>query len=548
MKTLFVIALVALVSSAALSARVDPVEKFLSGQTHCMYPPVVNYASSPKEMARCTADLGYDVVHIGFCGPYNSGNIDTSSVDESLSLLDAKGKKAVLYVNPRFNRDEGICDTLNDGRIITNQWNVGCNAFMVDVFDEAQRGKFADYIARIAQKYGTDDRVAGFVVSWGYMGETGFWIGDFLGDFGLVGTENSGYSKAALVEFNKWRKKHKLAALKSLPLPSPAGQSRDYVLFHRFRAEFVRDVFHRDLIAAAKKHTKKPVGIYNYVSVSTYSGARDWTGSPTADFLRSGGCTASLDMKRTLIETGVGVEDTGLSDGARTANAENLERDMARQIARGNTIMFMYIDSMDSPPWEKGTIDKLSTWVLTEQKKIEAKMKRTKPLVAVYQPTWGTNALPSQDEKHLFLSKLSYEAYFSRMMSLTESCGVNYVPVTEDDLLEPKKLWKSYRKLILPMWGDCLKLVLGPDLYEAYSKDARVARIPLMERAPTRTEFKSYLSAIGIKGRLDYNGEKVVVGMQYNMVYNFDNSPHDVVVDGVLKVHLEPCSWTFVPE
>lgn len=52
----------------------------------------------------------------------------------------------------------------------------------------------------------------------------------------------------------------------------------------------------------------------------------------------------------------------------------------------------------------------------------------------------------------------------------------------------------------------------------------------------------------GIRIRLDYDGETIVAGLQHNMVYNFDNRPHDVTVDRKISVHLEPDSWQFLPK
>ena len=147
---------------------------------------------------------------------------------------------------------------------------------MLDLFDVKQRDKFNHFLELCARRYGRDPRVIGFVVGWGYMGETGYYIGDYLTDFNRIGSVTSGYSVHALEEFNRWRRKRGLAELRELPMPSISGQSRDYILFHQFRSEYAGEVFQKEAVARVKAFTRKPVGTFGYISVNVANYGRDW--------------------------------------------------------------------------------------------------------------------------------------------------------------------------------------------------------------------------------------------------------------------------------
>jgi hypothetical protein len=172
---------------------------------------------------------GFDAVGISFVGPYNGGDIDFSTPDAAIALVAKHNARAVIHLAPRFSERDRIADTLHDGTILPHIWNRSPNYSVADIFEPRQTRLFYDYLRRVAQRYGRDGRVAGFALGWGYMGETGFFIGDFLADYSLIGATSAGYSEQARREFNRWRAKHGLAPLDRLPLPSPERQSDDYI-------------------------------------------------------------------------------------------------------------------------------------------------------------------------------------------------------------------------------------------------------------------------------------------------------------------------------
>lgn len=518
---LMVPVMLSLLLTAARAASHTDTQKFLRGYRHCWHPYALPAETNIAEVEKMCA-LGFDTVGIIFVGPYNGGSIDFSKLDEAIKFINKHGQRVVLHICPRFLESEGISDRLDNGKILPNIWNRNPNYSILDIFDKAQRAKAVDYVSICGKRYGKDKRVAAFVVGWGYQGETGFYNGDWNTKHEYMGAECAGYSDCALVGYNKWRVKKKLPRLSELPRPTGSRQSRDYVLFHRFRSEFVREVFHKEIIAALKAQTDVPVGIFAYISADTNSYARNWTDAPNADFFRSAGSCASYDLARTLVDSGIGYEDAWLNDGNWDFTAAAMERDEARQIAKGAVFHAMYVRVYDTEPqWEKGLFEKVVSFLKTQN--LEKQIKRVEPTVALYQPTWGAAVFPWKSESQPFLPKVEYWHYILKMMGLVESFGLPYQLITESDLMEPSRL-RRFRHIIVPMW-DVMPEVIGRSNYERLNRDARVVKVPLKEWALTRTEFRELLNRAGISPKLDFDSDKALAGRVHNLIFNCGSEP-----------------------
>lgn len=503
------------------AASVTETQKFLHELRHSWYPYPFPFEGSAEELNK-VIDLGFDTVGVCFTAPYNNGNIDFSSLDKAVDLINSRGRLAVIHVTPRFFESDCVSDRLSSGKTVISQWDDPSRYSIVDVFDPNQRAKFTDYIRRCVSRYGRDSRVAAFVVSWGYLCETGFYAGDWWGTGNKSGCECAGYSDCALNEFNSWRKEHSLPPVKNLPMPSAVKQSDDYVCFQRFRCEFLRDVFHRQITAAAKANTTHPVGMFAYISAFPLNYARNWTDAPNADFYRTAGSASSFDISQTLIDSGIGWEDNGLHDGTWNFTAACMQRDEARQIAKGGAFHAMWVKSYEQEKqWEKGLMGKVASFLRTQD--IEKHIHRIKPTIALFQPTWAVAAVPAMDDIQKFLPNQEYSVYLSKMVGLVESFGLPYKIVTESDLLEPARL-ASYQHIIVPMW-DLMPSVLGQAEYERLSGDKRVLQVPLMKRPLKRSEFRKMLKSAGIEMLLDFDSEQILAGRTSNLVYNWDNKP-----------------------
>lgn len=543
MKPLFVLVLLCSVCAIAEAATPAKTQRFLRGYRHSWCPYALPRETSLAEIEK-VARLGFDTVGISFVGPYNGGDMDFSTLDEAVRMVGERGQRVVLFLTPRFLKSEGVADQLDNGKVIPHIWNKNPNYSMVDIFDPSQRAKFVDWCRRCAARYGKDKRVAAFVLGWGYQGETGFYNGDWNTKFEWMGSECAGYSPHALVEFNKWRRRKGLPEVAALPLPSLTEQPDDYVLFHRFRSEFIRGVFHREMIAAVNEHTRLPVGIYAYLSASTDSYARDWTDAPNADFYRSAGSAASFDLTRTLIDSGIGWEDSQLHDGKWNFTAACMERDQARQVAKGGVFHAMYVRVYETEPqWEKDLFAKVASFLKTQR--LEKNVRRSEPTVALFQPTWGAAALPGRSEAQKFLSKVEYWHYIGKMIGLVESFGLPYDLVTEWDLLDATRL-KRFEHIIVPMW-ECIPQVIGEPRYRQLAKDERLVRISLKEWALTRSEFRELLKKVGIETGLDFDSDKILAGRTHNLLYNWGEEPIRVRLPEQKKqVELEPYQYLFV--
>lgn len=468
------------------------------------------------------AKRGFDAVGISFVGPYNGGQIDFSTLDAAVALVAKYKARAVLHLAPRFSEGDKMGDTLHDGTVLPHIWNRSPNYSVLDIFDPRQIGLFNDYLARVAQEYGKDKRVAGFALGWGYMGETGFFFGDFLSDFSKIGATCAGYSEHALREFNLWRSPHGLKALAKLPTPSPERQSADYIAFQRFRSEWVRDVFHKGMVDAIQTRANQPVGIFGYIAANPNNYSRCWQSTPNADFYRSAGSASSFDITRTLLDSGVGWEDAELHDGKWDFTAACMRRDEARQIARGAAFHAMHVRVYKTEPqWEPDIYDKVCAFLKTEN--ISRRIKRENPTVALYQPTWGAAALPAQSAQQPFLPNRPYAQHLTKMIGLVESFGLPYRLITETDLLDMQRL-RSYKHLIVPLW-DMQEAILGADAYRLLAADKRVVKIPLSDKPLTRTALRTQLKQAGVIPRLDFDADTVLAGRVSNLVYNWTPNP-----------------------
>jgi len=545
MKPLLLILVLILLLRVSYAATPEETQQFLRGCRHSWCPYALPGETTLDEILK-VADLGFDTVGVSFVGRYNGGNIDFSKLDEAVDAVGKRGQKVVIHVAPRFSDGDGISDRLDNGTVIRHAWNRSPNYAILDIFDPRQRRKFCDWVRICAKRYGRDERVAAFVIGWGYMGETGFYNGDFLADFSRQGSECGGCSPYALAEFNRWRREMNLPPVAELPLPSTSGQSDDYILFHRFRCEFVRNVFHKEMIAAAKSETDYPIGTFAYISACPDSYARNWTDAPNADFYRSAGSASSFDMTRTLIDSGIGWEDAWLHDGDWKFTTAEMERDEARQIARGAVFHAMWVRVYDTEPqWEKGIFGRVASFLKTQD--LEKSIRRPKPTVALYQPTWGAAAFPSRGESQKFLPRLEYMLYTTKMIGLVESFGLPYRLITEADLLDSSRL-KEFEHIIVPMW-DLMPRIVGESRFESLAKGRRVVRVPLKKRPLTRSEFRALLKESGVKTWLDFDSDGILAGRYANVVYNWDDKPIRVrVPEQEDEIELSPHGYTVLPK
>ena len=513
-------------SLSAEEARAGEKAKTFLRLRHAWCPYALPAETTLQEI-ESVARRGFDAVGVSFVGPYHGGQIDFSTLDAAVELVAKYGARTVLHLAPRFSEGDRMGDTLHDGTFLPHVWNRSPNYSVVDLFDLRQRALFFDYLARVAQRYGSDKRIAGFALGWGYMGETGFFFGDFLSDFSQIGATCAGYSEHALREFSRWRTARKLPPLERLPMPSPERQSADYIAFQRFRAEWVRGVFQRGMVGAVKAHTSAPVGIFGYIAANPNNYARCWQSTPNADFYRSAASASSFDIARTLLDSGVGWEDAELHDGKWDFTAACMRRDEARQIARGGAFHAMHVRVYKTEPqWEPDIYDKICAFLKTQT--LDRQLRREPLTIALYQPTWGAAALPAQSAKQPFLPNRAHARHLTKTIGLAESFGLPYRLITEADLLDPKRL-RPYEHLLVPMW-DLLDRVLDADSYRRLAADSRVVKIPLADRPLTRTALRAQLKQAGIAVRLDFDADTVLAGRSSRLVYNWTDAPLTVRV------------------
>lgn len=518
-------------------------QAFLRQHRHAWLPYPFPAETSTNELARLL-DFPFDIIGLSFAGSYHGGDIDFSTLDTAVAMVAARGRTAVLSLTPRFDASDGVFDRLTDGSVITNVPYKNPNASMIDVFDPAQREKFCRWIDLCVGRYGKDPRVSGFVIGWGYMGETGFFIGDYLSDFDKLDSVASGYSTNALAEFNRWRQKHGLSNLLQLPLPSVAGPDRDYILFQRFRTEFAGGVFQKEAVARAQALTRKPVGIFGYISVNAANYARNWAPTPNADFYRSAVSAASFDMGRTLLDSGMGYEDSELSDVPWNYTVAAIERNIARQMAHGGVFHAMPVrDFVKCPPWETNYFPRLADFLLTQRL---AEKVRVSPVdVALFQPTWSAAALPIRDAAHPFAPRAAAQERCAKTIGLVESFGVPYQLITERELLAPRAL-KKYRRIIIPLW-DLMPEILDRKSYGQLARDPRVIPILSGDRSMTRSEFRELLRQYNVPIRLDFDSDKILAGRVNNLIFNWSDRPLTVQIPVENQpLLLQPMEYRFV--
>ncbi len=508
---------------AALPASAAPpndVRSFLK-MRHAWCPYALPSETTLEEIDS-VAKRGFDAVGVSFVGPYNGGSIDFSTLDAAVDLVGRRSARAVLHIAPRFSESDSVEDTLHDGSVLAHAWNRSPNYSVCDIFDSRHRALFNDYLRRVTKRYGHDKRVAGFALGWGYMGETGFFVGDFLADFHLLGATSAGYSAHALREFNDWRSRRGLSRIDRLPVPSTERQSGPYIDFQRFRSFWVREVFQKGMVAEVRAGTRHPVGIFGYIAANPNNYARCWQSTPNADFYRSAGSASSFDIRRTLLDSGVGWEDSEMHDGKWDYSFACMRRDEARQVARSAVFHAMHVRVYDTEPqWERGIFGKVCEFLKTQR--LAGNLKMEPPSVALFQPTFSVAALPSHSATQPFLPNRPHSGHLSKMMGLLESFGLPYGLVTEADLTDTRGL-RDYRNVILPMW-DVLERVLDRSSYDRLAQDPRVIRLPTLNRPYTRTELRAILAAAGVSVHLEFDSDRILVGRTGGLVYNWTNGP-----------------------
>lgn len=524
------------------AASVKQTQSFLRDHRHAWLPYPFPDETATRELTPLL-QYDFDIVDLSFVGSYHGGQIDFAALDAAVRMIEDKGKSVVLTLTPRFDAADGVFDRLSDGSVITNVPYKNPNASMIDVFDPAQREKYCDYIERCVRHYDNDSHLAGFIIGWGYMGETGYFIGDYLSDFNLLGHVQSGYSAHALEEFNRWRTKMKLPTLAELPLPKLPGGNVDFALFQRFRCDFAGDIFQKEAIARAKKFTDKPVGTWGYISVNGANYGRNWARTPNADFYRSAVSAASFDMDRTLLDSGMGYEDHEVSDGPWSYTVACVECALARQIAHGAVVHAMPIRDYEKPPWETNFFPRIAAFV-EKQKELADRVRPARAEVALFQPTWSYSILPARNTNQMFVPRLDAQARCEKMIGLVESFGLPYRLLTENDLLDTATL-RRFRHVIVPMW-DFMPEILGANAFQRLAKDGRVVPIANATKPLARSEFRQILRVHGIDFNFDFDSEKILAGRVNNLIFNWNDEDQSVRADGRTMM-LKPMEYRFMP-
>lgn len=519
---LLLMSVLILCAGAAVAGIDARTSHFLRDYRHAYCPYPLPYETSLEEI-KMIADHGFSAMGIGFAGPCAEGVIDFSKLDAAIEMLAKDGRKTLLYVNPRFPESEGLSDTLNTGKIVPHANDKCPDYCMIDIFDPVQSGKFEAYLRLVGERYGKNPNVIGYVVGWGYLGETGFYHGDFWENApGSVGSVCAGYSDLALAEYNNWRKRKGAKPLDKLPQPSVEKQSDDYIDWTHFKHAYVGQIFNKALIAALKSRTDRPVGTFGYLAASPDSYARAWANTPNADFFRSAGSASTFDNTRALLDSAIGWEDCGLHDGQWDFTSKRMICDEARMIAKGSVYHAMYARNYATEPqWERDVFDKVAKSLLTQDL---AKQIRPEPAtVALFQPTWAAAAIPARDKDHIFLPAAGPSVFISRMVGLVESFGLPYRLVTEDDLLDPKCL-RDFKLIVLPMSDQMLR-ILGPKCAAELASDPRVLAIALRNEPIKRTEFREMLAKKRAPVMFDYDGDTTTAGRVNNLVFNWTAAP-----------------------
>jgi hypothetical protein len=542
--TLIVVLTLAITDRVSSAASVSDTQHFLRDHRHAWLPYPWPVQPTTNELARLL-DYDFDTIGLSFAGNYRGGNIDFSTLDRAVEMVGRRGKRAVLDIAPSFDPSDNVVDQLSDGSFMTNQWDRNPNYAMIDVFDPVQREKYDHYVELCVRRYGSNPHLAGFILGWGYMGETGYFIGDYLTDFANLGKVASGYSAFALAEFNRWRHLRKLSYLTALPRPTEQGRNRDYILFHQFRSEFAGNVFQRDAAARAQALTRKPVGTFGYISVNANNYGRDWAPTPNVDFYRSAVSAASFDLHRTLLDSAMGYEDSEVSDGSWQYTVACVERSLARQIAHGAVVHAMLVrDYERCPPWETNFFPKLSKFLLTQKWWENAHPSQSS--VALFQPTWSCSALPFRSASNPFVPQPEEQARLAKMIGLAESFGLSYQLVTERELLAPRSL-RPFKHIIIPLW-DLMPVILDTKSWEQLSHDRRVVPIMSGKNRLTRSEFRRILRQAGITPRLDFASDLVLAGRVNNLIFNWSDQPVTVTLDdGKATARLAPMEFRVVP-
>ncbi len=504
--------------------RKAAVRDLLFDRTHGLLPYPFPAETSLEELDRVLAGK-FDTVGILFCGPYRGGEIDFDSLDRVLERIARAGSTTLLNVMPRFLESEGIRDRLSDGRVLAHAWNRSPNYAILDVFDPEQTAKFRGYLAAVGERYGHDERIAGFTIHWGYLGETGFFIGDFTKDSALLGTVSAGYSVHALRAFNAWRGKRGLDPVPSLP--DPTAPSPEFVRFMRFRYEAVSK-FQADAVETLKRATDRPVGIFAYLPADKASYARAWTSTPNADFYRSAASAATYDLSRTLSDSAIGWEDSGLHAGGWDFSFAAIRRDEIRMMALGAVFHAMWYRGYETESaWERGLYERICRFIREEAPRIRSRLRPEPPIVGLFLPTWSCAAWPPRSAEQPFLPSERLLRFIRLHVGIVESFGVPYRLLVESDLEDPA----SYAdlRLVLIVAGDRLDDALGEEVAGRLRGDEKIAWIDFAgNETPSRTRIRSLFEERGIPIRLDHEGDLPIVGRVGNAVFNFRGEPTEV--------------------
>ncbi len=297
----------------------------------------------------------------------------------------------------------------------------------------------------------------------------------------------------------------------------------------RFRYEYVGKVFQAGAVAAMQKATRKPIGLYAYLPAGKESYARAWCATPNADFYRSAGSAATYDVARTLIDSGIGWEDSWLHAGKWDFTAACMRRDEVRMMAHGGAYHGMYCRVYATEPqWEKDIYAKVSKFLIRcdETKRV----RRYAPTVALFLPTWSCAGFPARSNEQPFLPPEPLLEFIRKHVGIVESFGLRYKLVTEADLTDPTSL--NQYELVIVVADNHLDRVVPARTLAALRSLPGWLSLPFTGQKPSRTALRKQLQGRGVRFYLDYDADLPIAGMVNNLVFNWSPDPVGVVIAG----------------
>jgi hypothetical protein len=476
--------------------------------------------SLPVEYSTTAIDemltMDFDAIKIGYSGPYNNGQLNymgyLGRLDYMVDHIAQAGKKTIVSITPRFFESDGVQDTLNNGDVLKSIWNQSPNYSILDIFDPVQVSKFTNYISLIIQRYKDNVNVIGFEWDWGYIGETGYFVGSIDGGtYAPFGGYNAGYSANAMTKFNLWRAEKGLPAVTELPQPvsGVTQQSADFVNFMKFRQEALT-AFERSVFEQIRPLTSKPLGIFSYYNPIYY--ARNWVDADLADFRRSVVMVGVHRPRTAFLDSGIGPENVIAGDFQY--HIDWFKMAYAREMAMGAGFW-----AFNYAPYPTGLYGQIANYLNTNHLTDAIRFEPVE--VALFNPTYSAAVYPALSTSQKYFPSSATQV-FNQWRALVESHGANYDLIDEKGLMDPFTL-KRYKVVLVPN-SQYLASSLGSAAVSMLAKCNNVVMVA--SGIPSRSAMRNMLDSKQVERWLDYSGETVSSGMVNNVVYNFTSESH----------------------